>query len=181
MKSRSINKKIPEAFVINEKPIPLQTWECGDGENLMEVIENDLRKCIRQCADLELTLTEEKRQYEVKTENLLIRIIEVLDSFEQLFQNIGDRQNSIDQQTKIWIGNFRTLYRLLKSIITEQGVVELELIDWSFDPHSQRVVETVNDSEKPDGTIVKQTLKGYLWNDRLLRKTEVVVVRNTNE
>ena len=176
----NIGKRTPGEFAITEKPIPLRAWESEDGADLIAIIEDDLRRFMRQCAKLELTVSDKERQHTSKMEEFLLRLIEVLDSFEQLFQNISDKQDKIDQQTKIWIGNFRTIYRFLKSIIDEQGVIELEIIDWSFNPHSHRVIETVVDLSKPDGTIVRQTQKGYLWQDRIIRKAEVIVVRNNS-
>jgi len=175
------NIKHGREFAITEEPIPLHAWESEDGADLIAIIEGDFRRFMRQCAELELAVSDKERQHTSKMEEFLLRLIEVLDSFEQLFQNISDKQDKIDQQTKIWIGNFRTIYRFLKSIVDEQGVIELEILDWSFNPHSHRVIGTVVDPGKPDGTIVRQIQKGYLWQDRILRKAEVIVVRNNSE
>jgi len=177
----NIGKRTPGEFAITEEPIPLHAWESEDGADLIAIIEGDFRRFMRQCAELELAVSDKERQHTSKMEEFLLRLIEVLDSFEQLFQNISDKQDKIDQQTKIWIGNFRTIYRFLKSIVDEQGVIELEILDWSFNPHSHRVIGTVVDPGKPDGTIVRQIQKGYLWQDRILRKAEVIVVRNNSE
>lgn len=176
-----MGKGQPREFAITEKPIPLPAWESADGTDLTAIIESDLRRLMRQRAELELSLSEKEREHTSKMEKFLLRVIEVLDSFEQLFENIRGKQDQVDHQTKIWIGNFRTIYRLLKSIVDAQGVTEIEILDWSFDPRWHRVIETVVDPSKPDGTIVRQTQKGYLWQNQLLRRAEVIAVHNKKE
>lgn len=176
-----LGKGKPKEFAITEKQIPLYAWEAEDGADLMATIEGDIRRLMQQHSELELALAEKEREHTNQTQKFLLRVIEVLDSFEQLFDNIGTKKDQVDQQTRIWLGNFRTIYRFLKSIVDEQGVVEIELLEWTFDPRWHRVIETVADPGKPDGTIVRQTQKGYLWKNQLLRKAEVIVVRNNKE
>jgi molecular chaperone GrpE (heat shock protein) len=163
MRLGNIGKRRPKEFAITEKQIPLHALETEDGADLIAIIEDDIRKLMRQRAELELALTEKEHEHTNQMQKFLLRIIEVLDSFEQLFDNIGTKKDQADHQTKIWIGNFRTIYRFLKSIIEEQDVIEIELLDWTFDPQWHRVIETVVEPSKPDGTIVRQVQKGYLW------------------
>ena len=79
---------------------------------------------------------------------------------------------------KKWIGNFRTVYRLLDKVLSEQGVTKIESLDQAFDPHWHKVVGTVVDPSKQDGTIVEETKRGYVWQNQILREAEVIVVRN---
>jgi molecular chaperone GrpE (heat shock protein) len=56
--------------------------------------------------------------------------------------------------------------------------VEIETVGQSFDPRWHRISELVQDPDRPDGTIVRQDLKGYVWRNLVLREAEVDVVRN---
>ena len=52
-------------------------------------------------------------------------------------------------------------------------------MDRTFDPQWHKVAEIVVDETKPEGTIVEELKKGFLWRNQILRKAEVVVVRMT--
>jgi molecular chaperone GrpE len=79
---------------------------------------------------------------------------------------------------KIWIGNYSTVRRLLERFLSEQGITRIEILNQTFDPQWHKVADIVADSTKPDGTITEEVKKGYVWQNQVLRKAEVVVVRN---
>jgi len=175
------NRGLARAFDITEKPMPLRAWDSEDAVDLIASIESGIRKLMRERAELELSLSEKERQHASDTQRFLLRVLEVIDGFEQLLEHVSAGLDGTDRQIRTWIDSFRTVYRLLKSVVREQGVVETEILDWSFDPRWHRVVETVADPSRADGTILRQTQKGYLWHNELLRKAEVIVVRNSKE
>ena len=102
-------------------------------------------------------------------------LIEILDAFERIFADVTIREEALSGAPKVWIGNFRTVYRLLAATLRELGVAPIEVRTRQFDPLRHRVVETVSDPGLPTGTIVRQEIRGYAWGGRILRKTGVVV------
>ncbi|MCY3024359.1 MAG: nucleotide exchange factor GrpE [Planctomycetota bacterium] len=171
-------KPTKERCAITEKPVPLSAWKEGDGGNLPQRIEQDIRGLMRQVAEASDGLSEAKRQHSDKTRQVLLQVIEVMDGFDRVFKSIRAKEDKVTPQTKIWIGNFRTLNRLLDKLVQEQGVSKIENVGQGFDPHWHKVAEAVADPSKPDGTIVEEVCNGYVWQQQVLRKTEVKVVRN---
>ena len=103
--------------------------------DLLDSVEQDIRNLMCQLAEAKCSIAEkEKKEAEVK-KGFFLSIIEVMDGFERLFLRIHDKQDQVTPQMKKWIGNFRTIYRLLNKIIKDEGVVRIENLDDGFDPH----------------------------------------------
>lgn len=136
-------------------------------------LQRDLTEARRSLADFEKA---EKERWD----GLLSDLLEVNDAFERVFDAIREKDDQVDGLMKIWVGNFRTVRRFLDSFLSVRGVRPMEGTPGEFDPRWHRVGETVRDPSKAEGTIVRQTRTGYLRDEEILRKAEVVVVRNAD-
>ena len=170
--------KSSKGLNITERPIPLYGWKPEHGPDRLMGIEQDTRMLMRNLAEAKFLLDEGEKHQLGENQLLLLSLLEVTDAFDRVFQNVESKKEKIDQQMKIWIGNFRTVARMLRKILTEQGVKEIENLGQGFDPHWHKIAETVVDTSKSDGTIIEVVRKGYVWKNRILREAEVVVVRN---
>ncbi len=65
----------------------------------------------------------------------------------------------------------------LNHVFAKFGIVPMEDVGKVFDPNYHRVVQEVEDKDKPNGTIVSQLQTGYLINGRILREAMVVVTK----
>lgn len=144
--------------------------------NPLWAIESDLRSLMVQLSEARSALRQNEEQQQESKKMLLLELIDVLDAFERVFRSISAKEGEVTQQMKIWIGNFRTVRRLLDKPVSDQGIVRMENLDQGFDPQWHRVSEVVNDPSKPEGTIVAEVKAGYLWHGQVLRKSEVIVV-----
>ncbi len=174
-------KKFAPEIEISEKPAALRGWNSAEGIKSLSVIEDDIRGLMRQLAEARFALGDGERQHRDSVKAILLGIIEAVDAFERVFRSIQAKQDLVTPQMKIWVGNFRTVRRLLEKTLTDQGVVKIENLDQGFDPHWHKVAEIVADPSKPEGTIVEEVVRGYVWQNQLLRKAEVIVVRNQEE
>ncbi len=141
-------------------------------------IEQGIRQLMLQVAEDAAKVREDERERKAETRKLLLELLEVIDAFERVFRSIHAKKDDITPQMKIWTGNFRTVRKMLDSIVASRDVVRIENLDSGFDPQWHKVAEVVTDPEKPDGTIVEEVKAGYVWLGDVLRKTEVTVVRN---
>jgi molecular chaperone GrpE (heat shock protein) len=157
---------------------PLHAWRDDDGSDRIAAVEDDIRGLLRELAEARSALARQEGEQRGRTERLLLSLIEVLDAFEHVFGHIGERGRDLTPETESWVGNFRTVYRLLQAALADQGVAPIEAPEGDFDPGWHSVVDTVADPSRPDGEIVSEQRRGYTWGDRVLRKTEVVAVRN---
>jgi molecular chaperone GrpE (heat shock protein) len=138
-------------------------------------IERDVRGLIRDLATAHAELASQKAEHALRTERLLLSLLEILDAFERIFASATIREEALSGAKKVWLGNFRTVYRLLVGTLREQGIEPIEVRTRQFDPLRHQAVETVPDPELPTGTIVRQEIRGYAWDGRILRKTGVAV------
>jgi molecular chaperone GrpE (heat shock protein) len=151
----------------------------GDQAELLDAIEQDTRRLIREIADAKHRLAETERSNTIHSRKMLLALIEIQDGFDQVFRSIQAKENQITPQMKTWIGNFRTVRRLLDRVLADEGVATIQRsASQTFDPHWHSVAELVNDSTKGDATILEETKRGYTWHGELLRRMEVVVVQN---
>jgi len=168
-----------KAFRISERPVPVHAWTAEDDSNHFGVIEDDVRKLIRELSEARFALAEQEKRVTEDTRRFLLSILDTLDAFQRVFDSIETKKEEMTRQTRIWVGNFRAVYRLLRAMLAERSVTEIENLDHGFDPHWHKIVETVADPSRPDGTIMEEVHKGYVWQNQILRKAEVIVVRNS--
>jgi molecular chaperone GrpE len=147
----------------------------AEGATALSVIEQDMRRLMRELAEARFALSEQERASEAATKQLLLSLLEVLDAFDRVFNNIGRKQEQITKQMKIWISNFRTLNSLLEKLLTEQGVTAIEILEPQFNPHWHTVAELVEEPARPEGEIIEVFKRGYVWRGQVLRKAEVIV------
>ena len=172
--------KIP--FEIDETPPSPGAFREADQGDYLGAIERDTRDLIRRLAERECELKEAAKKHEAHTRALLLALVDDLsDAFERVFDIIQKQQEHLTPKTKIWFGNFRTIYRLLQQILSTRGVTPIANLDEGFDPDWHKAVEIVKDPAREDGAIVQEVRRGYVWGDKVLRKSEVVVVRNTDD
>lgn len=154
----------------------LLAWE--PGESGIEAIEQDIRKLMRQLGEAQFQMAEKEKANAGEVKDMLLALLEITDAFDRVFLSIHAKEDQVTPQMKRWIGNFRTIRRLVDGVLSAQGVVRIENLDYGFDPRWHVVEDTVHDPSKPDGTIVEEVKPGYVWRNKILRETVVRVVRN---
>jgi molecular chaperone GrpE len=170
-----------DVFAISEKPVTLSAWSAEEEADRSGALEEQCRSLMRRVAESEYALENADKDRRKGLEKILLEILEVLDAFERVFRSVQSKPDEVTPQMKKWVGNFKTIFRLLQGIASAQGVVRIENLEAGFDPHWHKIVETVEDASRPDGAVVEEVRAGYLWKDRVIRKADLVVVRNESE
>ena len=169
-------KGVAGGLEITEGPVGLD-----DETGPLVATQLKLRDSMHGLAKVERALSDREQEHSDEMRKLLLEIIKVEDDFERLFRAVRDKGDRLDPSTKNLIDNFQSISRVLRGVLRRQGVMEMKTVDQSFDSCCHKVSELVQDPELPDGTIVGQDRKGYVWRNLFLRKAEVVVVRNDKE
>ncbi len=137
-----------------------------------EATEN-WNKFLRERADTE---NFRKRQERVLTDRvqhqkkaLLQKLLGVMDNVERAlaFQDTLDRQGL--QQA------LRMVQWQMNEVMRSEGLNPVPTVGEAFNPYVHEAIEAVEDSEKPEGTIVEEVLKGYTLGDETLRPARVKV------
>jgi molecular chaperone GrpE len=103
-------------------------------------------------------------------ENVLADIITPLDSLE----NALKFTDQMSEETKNWALGFQMILGQFKEILAGNGVAPFTSEGEMFDPFEE--TDTV-----PEGTILKEFLKGYRCQDRVIRPAKVKVSKHMKE
>lgn len=105
---------------------------------------------------------------------MLSLVLSVLDNLERAL-TFGDGQKG---PSKALVDGLRLTHRQIQSQLEAIGVRPIEVVGKTFDPRLHEAVGVVppQDGGPASGTVIGETLKGYLLNDDVLRPAKVIVV-----
>lgn len=113
-----------------------------------------------------------------REDGLLLELMSVLDSFENVFNNLQDKEKTFDKSTKRAMKSFRGIYRKLLRVMDESGVERLEFPNGKAEIGLCKVIETAPMADAEEGAIISVVRNGYRRRDRILRPAEVITVAN---
>jgi molecular chaperone GrpE len=105
-------------------------------------------------------------------ENLLTRLLPVLDAFEMaLAASTSDSSAKSLQAGIVMVAN------QLKSALADAGLEEIDATGKRFDPNLHEAVSQEETTDVPEGEVIRQTRKGYKFRQRLIRPAGVIVAK----
>jgi molecular chaperone GrpE len=108
------------------------------------------------------------------TENVLERLLPMLDSFEMGLQSVEHGHDA-----KAVAQGIRMIHGQIQSVMRELGVETIDVTQGTaFDHNYHEALGTLPTEEHPEGAIVNQIRKGYRIKGRLLRPAGVTVARS---
>src|SRR5437667_181795 len=137
-----------------------------------EATEN-WNKYLRERADMDNFRKRQERvlaervQYQKKA--LIQKLLGVMDNVERalVYQDTLDRQGL--QQA------LRMVQWQMNEVMRGEGLSPVPTVGEPFNPYVHEAIEAVEDSDKPEGTIVEEVLKGYTLGEETLRPARVKV------
>ena len=105
-------------------------------------------------------------------ENLILKILPILDNFEKAEKEIPDDKKN----DKLLEGLFQ-IKTQFQDFLKNQGIEEIKTIGEKFDPNFQEVVEEVEKADCESGTVIEEAQKGYTIHGKVLRPAKVKIVK----
>lgn len=105
-----------------------------------------------------------------KSQSLAESLLPALDNFERALQ--VDAQSD---ETKSLLQGMEMVYRQLKEALEKEGIVPIETVGQSFDPHFHQAVMQVESDEYESNIVVEELQPGYKLKDRIIRPAMVKV------
>ena len=98
------------------------------------------------------------------------RLLPVIDNFERALamEPSTDGDRSLRQGVEL-------ICRQLLDELKREGLTPIEALGCTFDPNLHEAVETCSNGNHPPHTVIEEFLKGYRFQDRLLRPSMVKV------
>mgnify|MGYP005836968687 CR=1 FL=1 len=113
---------------------------------------------------------ETARQVGLVREELILKLLPVLDNFERALQ-AAEAQHSYESLVE---GVSLTL-RQIRDIFAREGIEPIEAVGQEFNPELHEAVMRVDNPDVAPNTIVEEVEKGYKINGKVLRPSRVTV------
>ena len=145
-----------------------------DGENLQADLDRFRDLALRSQADFENYKKRAAREKDdaIKYANssLLERLVPILDNFE-----LGLSAARGEGETSPVFSGMSMILKQLNDFLIESGAQPIEAEGKRFDPNLHEAIAREPSDDIPEGTVLRQTRRGYRLKDRLLRPSSVVV------
>ncbi len=142
-------------------------------KNLQEEYDKLKDKYLRTVAEFEnfrkRSIAEKSDWIKYATENLILKICDVLDNFERALSDETKKD-----QFEAFKKGIELIYNQLSDIIKKEGVEKIEAIDKEFDPKFHEALAHIP-SEKEENKIVAVIQNGYKMKDKVIRPVRVAV------
>lgn len=137
------------------------------------VLNDKLLRVTAEMQNMKRRYDEEiSRIYKYEGESFIKKTLNILDNFERAI-NMDDK--NLDDEVSKFLNGFKLIYNELKKSLEETGVSEIECLDQPFDPTTMEAVMTEVVEGKDSGIVTDVMLKGYKYNDKVIRPAMVKV------
>jgi len=163
--SKEIKKEVPK------KEKKKNNKEIEKLQEEKNILNDKLLRISAEMQNMKRRYEEEiSRIYRYEGESFIKKTLGVLDNFERAINMDSDNE----EITK-FLNGFKLIYNELKKNLEESGVSEIECLDKTFDPELMEAVMTESIEGKESGVVTDVMLKGYKYNDKVIRPAMVKV------
>lgn len=156
----------------------------SEGKDELELLKEENQKLkdsfLRAYAEAENT--KKRCQQEIEKNNKFA-IASFAKELLSVADNLQRALTAIDENNKQKCAALLTGVEMTQNELTKVferfGIKKINSLDKVFDPNFERVVQEVEDPEKPAGTVIAELQSAYTINDRILREAMVVVTKGS--
>ncbi len=116
--------------------------------------------------------------HERKIDTLLNEVISVVDAYEKAETKVTELGLPDDDKSQKAIKRMLQPKKVLMSILSKYDVAPIDILGKPLIEDLCTVVETEPDNEKENDTVISVEKTGYVRGNRLIRRAEVVIVKN---
>lgn len=150
-------------------------------ESLRRELAETKDKYLRVLAESENArkrLQKEKQEtIQYALQNVIVDFLNPIDHME----NALSFTQQMSEDVKNWAAGFQMILTQFKDVLSNNGVTPFSSEGKPFDPHRHEAVETVESSTVPPGTVIEESLKGYIMGDKTIRPARVKVSKTPAE
>lgn len=145
---------------------------------MLESIEQKISDMLRDNKALSNQIEENHRKDEQLLNEVLLDTISVLDTFSREERIIADHEWNKSDDSQKAIKRLLNAKKKLNTILAKYNVNKVSFNDGMSQDDYCVVIDTEPIPEKPNGYIISIEKEGYTRDGHLLRRAEVVVVKN---
>jgi molecular chaperone GrpE len=171
----------PEPAQEDESPTAPGSAGSDEAANLRRALEEKTREAavnydryLRAVAEMDNARKRAQREREDQiryaNESLLRELLPVLDNFDRAV-----RAARMAEEAPGLLAGVELIRRELLKALEKFGVTAYSAVGQPFDPEKHEAVGRLETTERPEMTVVEETLAGYLLNGKVLRPAMVTV------
>lgn len=141
-------------------------------------IHDGMAESLRKIITLQNNLEEGKRKHEKELDEIFSEFLTVIDTFDKSEAIIKERGLDQDENTSKAIKRLLNAKKKAVSTLEKFNVKKIEFENGMVNDDTCTTVETEPDSLRKIGEIVSVEKDGYTRNGHLIRRAEVVIVKN---
>ena len=156
-----------------------QTTELNEKiQSLEKEVEDYKEKLLRKAAEFEnykrRTEVDQLNLLNYSGESLIIKLLPIIDDFERSLKHMDDAKDVESIKTGV-----KLVYDKLMKILDEQGVKKIEAVGQPFNVELHEAVMQRKDENTEPHTVLDELEKGYMYKDKVIRHTKVIVSEDT--
>ncbi|QQS37666.1 MAG: nucleotide exchange factor GrpE [Ignavibacteriales bacterium] len=178
-----------ENTAMNDTQKKIETDSAGEENNSIanEVVKkleaeiNDYKdRLLRKAAEFEnfkrRTETNQLNLIKYDGESFITNMLTVVDDFERSIQHF-DTTKEIEPLK----AGIKLVYDKLIKILNEQGVQKIDAVGKPFDVHLHEAILQRREEGAEPHTVLDEIEKGYMYKDKVIRHSKVIVSEDVNE
>ncbi|MCP4110468.1 MAG: nucleotide exchange factor GrpE [Desulfobacteraceae bacterium] len=129
-------------------------------------------------AELNHALLKQDQASQAREKELYLNLFEVMDAFDNLDENIAEKEEGFDKTTRMLVKNVRSIRKKLLRALKAKNIVPIEFPDNKARMDYCKIADTKDISGLENETIISVIKNGYIdkQQDIVLRKAEVITV-----
>ena len=121
---------------------------------------------------------EDTLAHERQIDSLINEIIQIIDAYEKTENKVKESGLLEDENAQKAVKRMLQPKKVALALLAKYDVSQIDLDGKLVDDNICAVVDTEPDPDKEDGFVISIEKNGYLRGDRLIRRADVVIVRN---
>jgi molecular chaperone GrpE (heat shock protein) len=145
---------------------------------MIEAVEQKITEILKEKKDLSIKFEKYEKEGEQLLDEVFLDAISVLDVFSREEKVIEDHDWNQSEDSQKAIKRLLNAKKKLNTMLEKYNVEKIVFNDGMSNDDLCSVTDTEPDAEKPNGYILSIEKEGYTRNDHMLRRAEVVIVKN---
>lgn len=103
-------------------------------------------------------------------EKLVVELLPVIDDMERSLAHLNEKNDF-----KSMLEGFELIHKNLTTLLEKKGLKAMTSVGEEFDPDKHDALLQVENNDVESNHIVDEHLRGYLFNDKVIRHAQVIV------
>lgn len=146
--------------------------------DIKPTIEEKMAESLRQIVTLQNEKEQADKNHEKELDDIFAEILTVIDTFQKSEAIIKERGLDQEENASKAIKRLLNAKKKALSVLEKFNVKRIEFETGMVDDDLCTTVETEPDSTRKNGEIISIEKDGYTRNGHLIRRAEVVIVKN---